>query len=409
MNGHATIPRVESMHTIEQHGCKFVTADCLRGRTRLGVMGYEMQSSFMYHNKPLVYNTIPFQNISERAVEIPIVIDFLKEAGKEKRILEVGNVLSNYTPLLAQHSDIGKIDVLDKFEQGNGIINVDVMDFNTPYDVIVSISTVEHIGQNAYGEKSSGDREAPLKAVLKMYQLLNPGGKALITVPFGKLMDLGWLIQFSSEYLDLLVGKYGIPQEAIKTTFLKKLDADTSIEAPQQLWNQCEAKELENTYFHSPFPYANGIAVIQLEKGAEPRFPHTDQPEPLPYRPPLNIGDFYYSPFVKPFGFDLNGWFSVSQPGLLFYGPNVALEPQVYRFEAAIEIVGQGHFTLEITSNFGEKVLWKTHLSQSASIQDLLPLPAAEHHVEVRLSKHDEGNCSLRVPKMFLGQLEGKG
>jgi hypothetical protein len=127
----------------------------------MGIMGYEMLPYFFYHNKPLEYNTIHYQNFSERAVEVPIVIDFLKQVGREKRILEVGNVLSNYAPLIAQQSDIGKIDILDKFEQGIGIMNVDLMDFDTQYDVIISISTVEHIGQNAYGESSIGDREAP--------------------------------------------------------------------------------------------------------------------------------------------------------------------------------------------------------------------------------------------------------
>lgn len=372
---------------------------------QLGIMGYEMLPYFLYQNKPLAYNTIHYQNFSERAVEVPIAIEFLKQMGREKRILEVGNVLSNYQALMAQHDDIGDIDILDKFEQGIGIMNVDVMDFDKQYDVIISISTVEHIGQNAYGESSSGDREAPLQAIVKIYNLLHPGGKALLTVPFGVLMDQGWLIQFSSDYLDLIVTKYGIPQEAITTTFLKKLDAETGTDVPRQVWIQCEEGDLENTYFQSPFPFANGIAVIQLNKIAEARAPILHLPKQLHYRPPVNIGNYYYTLFYKLFPFDLDGLFSVNQPGLVFHGPYTALEPQVYRFEARIEIVGQGDFSLEITSDLGEKVLWKKRLCQSASIQDLLYLPAAENNLEVRLYKHDREECSLRVPKMFLAQL----
>lgn len=45
------------------------------------------------------------------------------------------------------------------------------------------------------------DREAPLKAIAKIYGLLEPNGKALITVPFGKLTDGKWYIQFSQKYL----------------------------------------------------------------------------------------------------------------------------------------------------------------------------------------------------------------
>ncbi|GED52549.1 hypothetical protein EDM54_18255 [Brevibacillus borstelensis] len=371
----------------------------------MGIIGHDTLPFFIYQNKQLTYNPIHFQNFSERAVEVPIAIDFLKRIGKEKRILEVGNVLSNYAPLLSQHPEIGEIDVLDKFEKGPGIMNVDLMDFNEKYDAIVSISTVEHIGQNAYGEHSSGDREAPLKAILKIYNLLHPGGKALITVPFGKLMDMGWLIQFSSEYVALLVDKYGIPREALSMSFLKKLDADTSVTICQQVWIQCEERELENTYFQSPFPFANGIAVIELDKVAETRAVIQGRPEPLHYRSPVNIPNYYYTPFYKLFPYDLNGWFVVDQPGLAFYGPFINLPRQVYRFEACIEMKGEGEFTLYIMSDSGKKVLWERRLSKSSVIRDLIYLNHEEKNVEVRLHKHDPTSCTIRIPNMFLSQL----
>ena len=57
-----------------------------------------------------------------------------------KNIFEVGSVLSHYFPI--NH------DVLDKYEKGHGVINQDVVDFkpHNKYDLIVSISTLEHVG-----------------------------------------------------------------------------------------------------------------------------------------------------------------------------------------------------------------------------------------------------------------------
>ena len=64
---------------------------------------------------------------------------FIEEAGN-KRILEVGNVLSHYVA----HDH----DVVDKYERSSMIINEDIAHFRSekPYDLIVSISTLEHIG-----------------------------------------------------------------------------------------------------------------------------------------------------------------------------------------------------------------------------------------------------------------------
>ncbi|MEM3771557.1 MAG: hypothetical protein QXW80_04540 [Candidatus Micrarchaeia archaeon] len=76
---------------------------------------------------------------SERCVEIPFVMYFVKKyMGKE--IMEVGNVLNHYDPF--SHL------VVDKYERGKNVINGDIVDFNTDkkFDLIISISTVEHIG-----------------------------------------------------------------------------------------------------------------------------------------------------------------------------------------------------------------------------------------------------------------------
>src|SRR2546422_11404174 len=83
---------------------------------------------------------------NERAVEIPIVWPMLQQVPPE-RVLEIGNVLSHYFP--TRH------DVVDKFEQAPGVQNVDVVDFRPtqPYDLIVSISTLERSEERRVGKE----------------------------------------------------------------------------------------------------------------------------------------------------------------------------------------------------------------------------------------------------------------
>ena len=72
------------------------------------------------------------------------------EGRKEGRnILEVGNVLSHY--FRVHH------DVIDKYEKTNGVINIDAVDFDPPkrYDLIVTISTLEHVGWNENSRDST--------------------------------------------------------------------------------------------------------------------------------------------------------------------------------------------------------------------------------------------------------------
>lgn len=58
-------------------------------------------------------------------------------------------------------------------------------DFRQNFDVIIFMSTLEHIGKGAYGEPARGYLEAN-KALIKMEEILKPNGKILIQLPFGK-------------------------------------------------------------------------------------------------------------------------------------------------------------------------------------------------------------------------------
>jgi len=111
---------------------------------------------------------------NERAVEVPVVWRLVRQhAGR--RVLEVGNVLAHYFGVA--HT------VVDKFEQAPGVINADAAEYDTDqrFDLIVSISTLEHVGF----DEQPREPEKPLRAVANLRRLLVPGGLLCATLPLG--------------------------------------------------------------------------------------------------------------------------------------------------------------------------------------------------------------------------------
>ena len=112
--------------------------------------------------------------LGERAVEVPIARGLINESTGGP-VLEVGHVLGHYGPTTHE--------VVDKFERAPGVRNVDVLDLSAeqPYEVIVSISTLEHVGW----DDQPRDPERAVAAVHHLRSLLAPGGRLLATIPLG--------------------------------------------------------------------------------------------------------------------------------------------------------------------------------------------------------------------------------
>ena len=172
---------------------------------------------------------------TERCIEIPIAQSY-REQHAANRVLEVGNVLSHYFP--ATH------DILDKYERGPGIINEDIIGFATPkqYDLILSISTFEHIGFDDEATESSRQKiKSAISTCLK--QLLAPGGKLVLTVPLGYNPELDAMVRS---------GELNSTHEFYLRR-VQKLDWVTSTKA-----------EALKCRFRTPFPYANAILVAEF-------------------------------------------------------------------------------------------------------------------------------------------------
>lgn len=134
--------------------------------------------SFVYRGSsyPYCYHAHGASWMHERTVEIPIIWRIVQEATADgKRILEIGNTLAYYYP--CRH------DILDKYDIWRpGIINEDVVDFHPPhlYDLIVSISTLEHVGWD-----EGGDATKFARAVSHLKRCLAAGGTLVVTLPLG--------------------------------------------------------------------------------------------------------------------------------------------------------------------------------------------------------------------------------
>ena len=119
--------------------------------------------------------------LNERAVEVPLARRALATRPAEARVLEVGNVLGHYG--VAGHV------VVDRYETAPGVVNEDVASFDpgaTRFDLIVSVSTLEHVGLDEQ-RREPGKAAA---AVRRLTSMLAPGGLLWMTVPVGYNPDL---------------------------------------------------------------------------------------------------------------------------------------------------------------------------------------------------------------------------
>ena len=175
---------------------------------------------------------------NERCVEVPIGRDYLKRfIGRE--VLEVGNVLSHYGA--SSHG------VLDKYERGHGIVNADIVDYqpDRPPDLILSLSTFEHIGFDDDAEGSSGEKIQA--AIAACRRLLAPGGLLAFTVPLGYNPDL-----------DRLIEQDALGQD--RGWFLLRRGTRD--------WAEASRGDALGTTYGRPFPYANALYIAEYDAPA---------------------------------------------------------------------------------------------------------------------------------------------
>jgi hypothetical protein len=210
-------------------------------------IGQRVTSSLWYYRVAKSWATFAFQGRSyryfyhpynstwktERAVEVPIIWDLVRRC-QGRRILEVGNVLSHYFP--TSH------DIVDKYERASGVLNEDIVDYRPArpddrYDLIVSISTIEHVGW----DEEPRQPDKLLRAVEHLRELLAPGGAIALTLPlaYNPAMDAM-----------LRDGRLRFPRQGC----LKRISADNR-------WAEVDWPEIERAEFNRPFRGINGLVI----------------------------------------------------------------------------------------------------------------------------------------------------
>jgi len=173
---------------------------------------------------------------NERCVEVPVGFEYL-EHFSGKAILEVGNVLSRYGS--EGHT------VLDKYERGSGIVNDDIVGYRPGnlFDLVLSISTLEHIGFDDDAPGGSGDKI--VEAIGACRALLATGGLFAFTVPLGYNPELDQLIA------DNALG-------ADREWFLKR-------SGPRD-WREVPRAKAVGSQYRRPYPYANALLIAEYDK-----------------------------------------------------------------------------------------------------------------------------------------------
>lgn len=152
--------------------CASWAAEYVRG---LPALASDVDGTFAFGGEQVPYLRHRYNRswLNERAVEVPLAQRTLTRRRGE--VLEVGNVLSHYGT--SGHT------VVDRYERAPGVVNEDVADFvpGRALDLIVSVSTLEHVGF----DEQPLDPDKPLRVVRMLADKLAPGGLLWATLPVG--------------------------------------------------------------------------------------------------------------------------------------------------------------------------------------------------------------------------------
>jgi SAM-dependent methyltransferase len=189
--------------------------------------------------------------INERIVEGPFVLGRIEG----NRILDVG---SSESLLPLELASLGfNVVALDVREYpvshpGMTVSKEDIRGTSFPadsLDTVIALSTIEHIGLGFYGDPMGpdGDRQA----ITEIHRILKPGGRFLLTVPFGKAATAEGHRVYDSARLRGLLTEFEIEE------FL------CCIRDHSTCWRRAEIPEAEMV---DSTAFAQSVALLSLRK-----------------------------------------------------------------------------------------------------------------------------------------------
>lgn len=199
---------------------------------------------------------------TERCIEIPWALSCYSG---EARVLDVGYAYASddYLHRLVSLgiSELYGLDMVDRNVPGLTAVKGDARATGFSdgfFDMIFCISTIEHIGRNnalLFKSDDPIDEIGDFRAMSEFRRITVPGGKIILTVPFGRHHDYGWFIQYDSERWNRLVRCSGY--SVLREDFFIYKDAG---------WYSSSEAELKDTlYGDRDAPAASGIVCAVLE------------------------------------------------------------------------------------------------------------------------------------------------
>lgn len=183
--------------------------------------------------------------LNERAVEVALALDLLDQH-QGATVLEVGNVLSHYAAV--DHT------VVDKYESAPGVLNVDVadLDLGREFDLVLAISTLEHVGL----DEAELDEDKPARALERLRAHVAPGGLLWVTHP------VGYNAALDTRLRDGVLG-------ATRMRALLR-------EPARNVWREVPVEEVWGTAYDRLLYTAHAVVVVEFdapETGAGKRVP----------------------------------------------------------------------------------------------------------------------------------------
>lgn len=194
--------------------------------------------------------------VLERVVEIPFVFQHLG-VGRGARILDfgcTGSMLSLHLASLGY--EVTGVDFRPypfthrnlRFIAGN-FLTADVPD--EAFDVAIAVSAIEHTGLGFYREDTydEGDR----RVVEEIRRTLRPGGRLLITVPYGRAGRTSWYRVYDEQSLRRLLASFCVA----KTEYYMTLDRREWMPVDEPTVAALDSVECG---------YARGVACVVAER-----------------------------------------------------------------------------------------------------------------------------------------------
>jgi hypothetical protein len=203
-------------------------------------------------------------NLDERVVEYPWLIAHLGE--RPGRLLDAGSACNHPYVIRQAPLRCRQVSIITLAPEAHCFWTQSVsylfgdlrqLPFRSDYfDEIASISTLEHVGKDntvagytrdgSFAENRSDDF---LQAVRELERVCQPGGRVLVTVPFGRFMDFGWAQQFDLRLVERLIDAFAPAR--VESTYYRYAEGGWQI-SDAQACADCEGFNIHATRYMNP-------------------------------------------------------------------------------------------------------------------------------------------------------------